>query len=206
MAVMWRERTWLPVSISFNIVPFCTFQNLIVLSAVPPPVARIPDICGSHASAFTAAVCSWNLYNGWSPVSSSATLPDAGSASVNGPVATSKELEKLVALALAEILPPPLPLPLPPDPKGVERGNPACRFEPRKSHIQTLLSFPPLARNEFCGPAPWLHFRPQTSCLWPAAFRNGRTVFSRTSRWCTKRSREPEVNTCAFHARAPIRC
>lgn len=44
--------------------PVFVFQNRMCLSAVPPPLAKTPDECGFQSMAFTAAVCSRNLYNG----------------------------------------------------------------------------------------------------------------------------------------------
>ena len=57
-----RLHTCDPVSIELMHVLFDVFQNLIVLSAVPPPLARIPcylkmiTCCGLQAIALTAAV------------------------------------------------------------------------------------------------------------------------------------------------------
>lgn len=52
-----REHTCDPVSIEFNTLPELVFQNLMVRSAVPPPLARSPRWNGHHANAFTAALC-----------------------------------------------------------------------------------------------------------------------------------------------------
>lgn len=41
------------------------FQKWMHLSAVPPPEARSPCMCGDHAIAFTAAVCSLYFNTGW---------------------------------------------------------------------------------------------------------------------------------------------
>src|SRR6266436_1900802 len=82
----------------------------------------------------------------------------------------------------------------------------AGRRELRKSHIHTLLSLPPLASNPPCAAPSEFQRKPHTSCLWPALLRNGREPGSRTSRWYTIRSREPELSTWAFHASAPTRC
>lgn len=56
-----KEQTCDPVSIEFKTAPELVFQNLIVLSAVPPPLASNPRWKGHHANAFTAALCcvSW---------------------------------------------------------------------------------------------------------------------------------------------------
>ena len=45
--------------------PVSVFQNLIHLSAVPPPEAKRPWWWGDHAMAFTAAMWSVNVYTGW---------------------------------------------------------------------------------------------------------------------------------------------
>lgn len=52
------ELAWLPVSIELSIFPLAVFQNLIHLSAVPPPDATRLCWWGDHAIALTAAVCS----------------------------------------------------------------------------------------------------------------------------------------------------
>lgn len=44
--------------------PVKLFQNLIFLSAVPPPLAKIPRWCGDQAIALTAARCSQNRHVG----------------------------------------------------------------------------------------------------------------------------------------------
>lgn len=58
-----NEQTCDPVSIEFKTAPELVFQNLIVLSAVPPPLASNPRWNGHHANAFTAALCcvNWSL-------------------------------------------------------------------------------------------------------------------------------------------------
>ena len=157
-----RKRTWLPVSNSLSMFPNCTFQKRICLSCVPPPVARTPATCGSHASALTAAVCSWNFHNG---------DESPGCAAVIVPSSAFRRREEL-----------------------------------RRSHMHTLLSLPPLASRPPCAALSEFHRSPQTSCRCPALFRKGRVPGSRTSRWCTIRSREPELSTWLFHASAPIRC
>lgn len=45
------------VSTVFKLVPLLTFHNLMVLSAVPPPEAKIPGLHGHQAKPFTAAIC-----------------------------------------------------------------------------------------------------------------------------------------------------
>lgn len=77
---------WLPVSTEFSMFPLTVFQNLIHLSAVPPPDARRPCWCGDHAIALTAAVCSVSLNIGccerWFHTSSWLSFPpDASSRS-----------------------------------------------------------------------------------------------------------------------------
>ena len=52
------------MSIEFRTFPLAVFQNLMHLSAVPPPDARSPCWCGDHAIALTAAVCSVNRNTG----------------------------------------------------------------------------------------------------------------------------------------------
>lgn len=42
-------------------------KNLMCLSAVPPPEARVPGLLGHHPMALTAALCSWNLTNSLFP-------------------------------------------------------------------------------------------------------------------------------------------
>ena len=46
-------------------IPVSVFQNLIHLSAVPPPDARSPWWWGDQAMALTAAMWSVNVYTGW---------------------------------------------------------------------------------------------------------------------------------------------
>jgi hypothetical protein len=48
----------------FISLPVSVFQNFMVLSVVPPPVASKPFCHGHHARAFTAALCPFkvNLY------------------------------------------------------------------------------------------------------------------------------------------------
>ena len=46
-------------------------------------------------------------------------------------------------------------------------------LDPLKSQIQTLLSFPPLARAAAPGPPSPLHFKHHTSCRCPAHRLNG---------------------------------
>jgi hypothetical protein len=48
--------TYDPVSIELIGLNLIVSQNLMHLSAVPPPVARTPDWFGFHAIAFTAAL------------------------------------------------------------------------------------------------------------------------------------------------------
>lgn len=50
--------TWLPVSMQLRCELVVVFQKRMHRSAVPPPEASSPCICGDHAIAFTAAVCS----------------------------------------------------------------------------------------------------------------------------------------------------
>lgn len=57
-----RLHTCDPVSMDDDSVPVLQFQNLMHLSAVPPPDASNPCWCGDHASALTAAVCWLNFY------------------------------------------------------------------------------------------------------------------------------------------------
>lgn len=57
-------QTWLPASVDIVHVPVLTFQNLIVRSAQPPPLARIEGCHGHHARALTAAKWSLNVYKG----------------------------------------------------------------------------------------------------------------------------------------------
>ena len=45
----------------------CVEKNLMCLSAVPPPEARVPGLLGHHPMALTAALCSWNLTNSLFP-------------------------------------------------------------------------------------------------------------------------------------------
>lgn len=52
-----KEQIWEPVAIEFKHTPEVVFQNLIVLSWVPPPVARRFGCHGHQARALTAAVC-----------------------------------------------------------------------------------------------------------------------------------------------------
>lgn len=62
-----RERTALtcePVSISLSSVPVNVFQNRIFMSAVPPPLARMPCWCGFQEMALIAATCSVKRYIG----------------------------------------------------------------------------------------------------------------------------------------------
>jgi len=59
-----RLHTWEPVSILSNRVPLRVFQNLMVLSADPPPDAKTPWLWGFHARPFTAAQCWLNLFTG----------------------------------------------------------------------------------------------------------------------------------------------
>lgn len=56
------EHTWLWVFTEFISLPVSMFQNFIVLSEDPPPVARRFLCHGHHASAFTAALCPWSWY------------------------------------------------------------------------------------------------------------------------------------------------
>ena len=59
-----KLQTWEPVSMLSSIVPLSVFQNLIVLSADPPPEANNPWLCGLHANPLTAAQWSLNLWIG----------------------------------------------------------------------------------------------------------------------------------------------
>lgn len=59
-----RLHIWDPVSMLSKSVPSSVFQNLIVLSADPPPEAKTPWLWGFHASPFTAAECWLNLLTG----------------------------------------------------------------------------------------------------------------------------------------------
>lgn len=59
-----KLQTCEPVSILSNNVPSSVFQNLIVLSAEPPPDASTPCVCGLQAKPFTAAQCWLNLLIG----------------------------------------------------------------------------------------------------------------------------------------------
>lgn len=52
------------MSILSRRVPLSVFQNLIVLSADPPPEARTPWVCGLQARPLTAAQCCENLLMG----------------------------------------------------------------------------------------------------------------------------------------------
>jgi hypothetical protein len=61
-----KLQTWDPVSIELIERNYRVSQNLMHLSAVPPPVARSPDWLGLHAIAFTAALWSLNLASGFS--------------------------------------------------------------------------------------------------------------------------------------------
>ena len=154
--------TWLPVSNSLSNVPcgVFVFQNLMCLSWVPPPVARIPGTWGSQASALTAAVCWVNLCSGISPGSSPAATP-----------ALTLELVDPVLEC------PNVPLPIP-------YGElPLPRADPRRSHMNTLLSFPPLASSDELAPSSFDHLSPQTSCRCAAHFLKGLVSFSRMSRW-----------------------
>ena len=49
-----------PVSTDCRDCPVRVFQNRMVLSAVPPPDARIPCWCGDHVKALIAA--EWSVY------------------------------------------------------------------------------------------------------------------------------------------------
>jgi len=55
-----KEQTWLCVFIVLISFPVSIFQNLIVLSEEPPPVARRFLCQGHQASALTAALCPWS--------------------------------------------------------------------------------------------------------------------------------------------------
>ena len=59
-----RLHTWEPVSILSRRVWSRVFQNLMVLSAVPPPVASTPWLWGDHDMPFTAATWLLNLQIG----------------------------------------------------------------------------------------------------------------------------------------------
>lgn len=60
-----KLQTWLPVSTQCNYLHVSVFQNLMHLSAVPPPLHIIPCWCGFQAIALTAATCSLNFTNGF---------------------------------------------------------------------------------------------------------------------------------------------
>jgi hypothetical protein len=51
----WRPQTWDPVSMEFKSAPVLEFQNLMVQSAVLPPLVRRFHSWGDQARAFTAA-------------------------------------------------------------------------------------------------------------------------------------------------------
>ena len=59
-----RLQTCEPVSTLCSAAPVDVFQNLMHLSAVPPPDAMRPCWCGLHAIAFTAAWCPTNRWMG----------------------------------------------------------------------------------------------------------------------------------------------
>lgn len=59
-----KLQTWLPVSTQCIGLQVRVFQNLIHLSAVPPPLHMVPCWCGDHAMALTAATWSVNLTRG----------------------------------------------------------------------------------------------------------------------------------------------
>ena len=59
-----KLQTWEPVSILSNNVLSRVFQNLIVLSADPPPLAKTPWLWGLQAIPFTAAQWLLNLHIG----------------------------------------------------------------------------------------------------------------------------------------------
>ena len=59
-----RLHTCEPVSMLSNNVLPSAFQNLIVLSAVPPPLANTPWFCGLQANPLTAALWPVNLQIG----------------------------------------------------------------------------------------------------------------------------------------------
>lgn len=54
-----NEQTWLCVFTLFRRRPVSVFQNFMVLSVVPPPVANSPLCHGHQAKAFTAALWPW---------------------------------------------------------------------------------------------------------------------------------------------------
>ena len=56
-----KLQTWEPVSIDYNSIPSNVFQNLIVRSAVPPPLVSKPCWWGDQANALTAALWDENL-------------------------------------------------------------------------------------------------------------------------------------------------
>ena len=79
--------TWLPVSTVLSRSPVLAFQKRMHLSAVPPPDARRPDLCGHHESAFTAAQCCEKRCSGtevsvraWSSVSPAAAALESAAA------------------------------------------------------------------------------------------------------------------------------
>ena len=60
-----KLHTWLPVSTQCIGLHVRVFQNLMHLSAVPPPLHIAPCWCGDQAMAFTAATWSVNFTNGF---------------------------------------------------------------------------------------------------------------------------------------------
>lgn len=58
------EHTWEPVSIDFNIAPLFEFHNLMLRSAVPPPLANSPRLKGHQSNALTAALCCFKTNRG----------------------------------------------------------------------------------------------------------------------------------------------
>jgi len=60
-----RAHTCEPVSTEFKHAPVWVFQNLMQWSPPPPPEARRFAWNGHQASAFTAALCSSNLWSQW---------------------------------------------------------------------------------------------------------------------------------------------
>lgn len=77
-----KLQTYDPVSIQSNYWVVKVLKNLMVRSAVPPPEANKPCLCGDQAIALTAAWCWLNLANGiWLPILQTNSLlslpPDA---------------------------------------------------------------------------------------------------------------------------------
>jgi hypothetical protein len=88
---------------------------------------------------------------------------------------------------------------------GTSGALSGARRLPRRSQMQTLLSFPPLASVAACGAPSPDHLSPHTSCRCATLRFHGAPPGSRTSRWWICRSREPEVSTFDVQPSAPIR-